>query len=330
MEKKFKAFFVNKDQKNNQINKILDISKSELMDGNVVVKVNYSSLNYKDGLAITGKIPVIKSWPMIPGVDFSGEVLESSHSNIKVGDEVILNGWGVGEKHYGGYSEIARVNGDWLIKLPKKFSQEQAMIIGSAGYTAMLCVMAIQNDIKPTDGEILVTGASGGVGSVAVHLLSTLGYSVVASTGKDNEYEYLISIGAKKVIDRKNLDKQNPKPLAKETWAGAIDSVGGNTLSNILSETKYGGVIASTGLAQSHVLNTTVFPFILRNITMKGIDSVQTLIEKRKLAWDKLAELINIKLLESMKIVKKLDDLNFMGNEIIKGKVTGRVVIKIS
>ncbi len=326
---KFKAFVLSKDRKNNQIGNIKNLLLDDLMEGDVTIKIKYSSFNYKDGLAIAGTKPIIKTWPMIPGVDFCGKVIKSESSNFQVNDKVILNGWGVGEKYYGGFSEYARVKSEWLLKLPEKFTEEQAMIIGSAGYTSMLCVMSIIEDISPSKGEVLVTGASGGVGSIAVHLLSKLGYDVVASTGKVEENDFLKKIGAFRILDRKEIGSINITPLSKQIWAAAIDTVGGNTLSNILSQIKYGGVVAATGLAQSANLNTTVYPFILRNITLKGIDSVYAPLNKRIKAWSMLSDLVDRKFLNTIKIVKKFEDLKNLSNEIIKGKIKGRIVIKI-
>ena len=272
--KNFKAFVV--ENKNKMGIKTIDINS--LDQGNVIVKVSYSSFNFKDGLAIIGKIPIFKKYPMIPGVDFSGTVIESDSKLFKPKQKVILNGWGVGEKHTGGFSQIARVKSDWLISLPNKITAKQAMIIGSAGYTAALCVLTIKNKLKPNEGFIIVTGASGGVGSIAVNLLSNLGYDVIALSAKNKEY--LLKLGAKKVLNRKDY-KINKKPLSDQKWAGCIDTVGGDILSNILTEIKYDGIVASTGLAKSPELNTTVYPFILRNITLSGVDCVYTNKSKR-------------------------------------------------
>ena len=326
----FKAFILEKDSKGNQKNSIVDIGFDDLMDGDVIVKIAYSSVNYKDGLAITGKIPVIKQWPMIPGVDFSGTVIESNNNDYKEGDKVILNGWGVGEKHFGGFAQYARVNSKWLIKLPEELDEKKAMIIGSAGYTAMLCVMAIEQSLEPYDSNnILVTGASGGVGSFSVYILSKLGFKVIASTGKINESDYLKELGAKDIIDRNELI-DNGKPLNKQLWDGVIDSVGSKTLSYAISTTKYGGIIASTGLAQGPELNTTVFPFILRSITLKGIDSVVTPKEIREKAWERLALLVSDKTFINISEIKGLSDLNQVGMDIINGKIKGRIVVDVN
>ena len=322
-ENNFKAFVIETKLKKG----IKLINKDFLKNGDVFVKISYSSFNYKDGLAISGKMPIVKEFPMIPGVDFTGEVLESSHKKYKVGDKVILNGWGVGEKHFGGFSKFARVKGDWLIHLPKKISPKQSMIIGSAGYTAALCVMELIKKIKPTDGDILITGASGGVGSIAVHLLSQLNYNVIVISGKKSDF--LSKIGAKKIIDRKKF-LINEKPLNKQKWAGCIDTLGGDILSMILSEMKYNGVVASTGLARSHILNTTVFPFILRNITLTGIDCVYTDYKKRVKAWNFLEKNLDLKKLNLIFSEKSLKDLVNLSKAIIKGKVKGRVIINLN
>jgi acrylyl-CoA reductase (NADPH) len=322
-ENNFKAFVIETKLKKG----IKLINKDFLKNGDVFVKISYSSFNYKDGLAISGKMPIVKEFPMIPGVDFTGEVLESSHKKYKVGDKVILNGWGVGEKHFGGFSKFARVKGNWLIHLPKKISPKQSMIIGSAGYTAALCVMELIKKIKPTDGDILITGASGGVGSIAVHLLSQLNYNVIVISGKKSDF--LSKIGAKKIIDR-NKFLINEKPLNKQKWAGCIDTLGGDILSMILSEMKYNGVVASTGLARSHILNTTVFPFILRNITLTGIDCVYTDYKKRVKAWNFLEKNLDLKKLNLIFSEKSLKDLVNLSKAIIKGKVKGRVIINLN
>lgn len=323
IEKKFKAFVIDSPTKNG----IKNIDLSFLMDGNVLVKISFSSFNYKDGLAISGKIPIIKRFPMIPGVDFSGEVIESKHKKFNKGDKVVLNGWGVGESHHGGFSEFARVNGDWLIKLPKKISEENSMIIGSAGYTAALCVLTIKNKLKPKDGKIFVTGASGGVGSIAINLLSNLGYDVVALSGKDKKY--LHKLGAKTVLNRKDYKINKKKPLSNQKWAGCIDTVGGDILSNVLTEIIYDGIVASTGLANSPDLNTTVYPFILRNITLSGVDCVYTKNEKRIKAWRLIEEKLDLSKLDIIKNEKSLKDLKSLSSKILKGKIKGRTLINV-
>ncbi len=320
---KFKAFLVESREKKGV--KVVDLDT--LDEGNVLINVSYSSFNYKDGLAITEKIPIIKKFPMIPGVDFCGTVIESQDKKFKSGDKVILNGWGVGEKHTGGFAQIARVNSKWLINLPAKISDKESMIIGSAGYTAALCVMEIQKKINLNDGEILVTGASGGVGSIAVNLLYRLGFEVVALSNKDERY--LKKLGAKRVLKRKDY-VINKKPLNSQKWAASIDTVGGDILSNIISEIKYDGMIASTGLAKSPDLSTTVYPFILRNITLSGIDCVYASIEKREKAWQLIEETLDFKILDIIKNEKGLQDLVNLSQKIIKGEVKGRTLINVN
>ena len=322
----FKACVLEQEE-NKTLLTIRDFAKKDLMEGDVFIKIHYSSFNYKDGLAITGKLPVVKTFPMIPGVDFSGTVIESQNPEYKKDDKVILNGWGVGEKHYGGFSEYARVNGDWLIKMPEFFNFENSMVIGSAGYTAALCVLRILQNIKNNkSGDILITGASGGVGCIATHLLSKLGYSVTALSGKN--HDFLFEIGAKKVISR-NEFKISTKPLGSEKWMAAIDTVGGDILSTIISETMYNGIVASTGLAKSPKLDMTVFPFILRNITLSGVDSVYASKVKRIKAWDFLKANTDLNLLEKIKNVRNLNEIEELAKQITHGKVKGRTVIKI-
>ena len=319
----FKAFVVENESKMG----VKTINIDSLDKGNVIVKVSFSSFNFKDGLAISGKIPILKKYPMIPGVDFSGTVIESKSKLFKPKQKVILNGWGVGEKHTGGFSQIARVKSDWLISLPKKISEKQAMIIGSAGYTAALCVLTIKNKIKPKRGYVLVTGASGGVGSIAINLLSNLGYDVVALSAKNKEY--LHKLGAIKVLSRKDY-KINKKTLSEQKWAGCIDTVGGEILSNILTEMKYDGIVASTGLAKSPNLNTTVYPFILRNVTLSGVDCVYTEKTKRIKAWKLIEEKLDFSKLDLIKNEKSFKDLKSLSRKILKGEVRGRTLINVN
>ena len=276
----FRAIRASKGEKAPQI-EFVNLTEADLMEGDVTVAVDYSTLNYKDGLALTGAAPIIRHWPLIPGIDFSGKVEKSDNSAFKPGDRVVLNGWGVGEGHNGGYAQKARVKGDWLVKLPDAISNEQAMAIGTAGYTSMLSILALEkNGVKP-GSDVLVTGAAGGVGSVAIAILAKLGYRVIASTGRMSEADYLKDLGACEVIDRNELS--NPaKPLGKERWAGAVDAVGSHTLANVLSMTKYGGAVAACGLAQGLDLPASVAPFILRGVTLAGIDSVMAPKEKRE------------------------------------------------
>ena len=308
---------------------ITDTEESQLPAGDVLVQVDYSSLNYKDGLAITNSGPVVRSWPMVAGIDGAGTVLESSHAAWKAGDKFVHNGWGLGETRWGLMSERARLQGDWLVKLPAAFSTRQAMAIGTAGYTAMLCVLALeQHGCKPGDGEVLVTGATGGVGSVALALLSKLGYSAVAATGKASEEAYLKQLGAARVIDRAELSAPG-KPLQKERWAAVIDAVGSHTLANACAQTRYGGVVAACGLAQGADFPATVMPFILRGVTLAGIDSVMAPLPKRQQAWDRLALDLEPVRLESMIDEVPLSQAVEKAGQLMAGHVRGRVLIKI-
>ena len=319
---KFKAFVVRDKNKSG----IESMDLDELMPGNVLVKVKYSSLNYKDGLAVLNKSPIIRRHPMIPGSDFAGIVVKSDYKRFKKGDKVLCNGWGIGEKHFGGFAEYARVDGKWLIHLPNKFTLEQSMIIGAAGYTASLCVQELKKKVSPSKGEVIVTGASGGVGSIAVNLLSNLGYNVIAFSGKN--FDYLKKLGAKKVIDPKEY-RYSKKPLSRELWSGLIDTVGGDVLSSFLTEIKYNGIAVSTGLAKSHELNTTVFPFILRNITLAGIDCVYAPYIKRVNAWKFLEKNLDKKILKNIQTSKDLNKIKEICTKIINRQVMGRILIKI-
>jgi acrylyl-CoA reductase (NADPH) len=326
MSDSFRALRLNKTDEG-QAHEFVELSEADLMDGDVTVAVSHSTLNYKDGLALTGASPVVRVWPMIPGIDFAGVVESSSHADFKAGDRVILNGWGVGETHFGGYAGKARVKGDWLVKCPDTISAAQSMAIGTAGYTAMLCVMALMD--TPTDaGEILVTGAAGGVGSVALALLSKLGYQAVASTGRMEEADYLTGLGASRVIDRAALSEKG-RPLDKENWAGVVDAVGSHTLANAIAQTKYGGTVAACGLAQGPDLPATVMPFILRGVTLRGIDSVMAPRALREQAWAHLAEHLDMAKLDAMVQKATLDDLPELGQKILAGQVRGRVVVEV-
>ena len=306
------------------------IDESVLPEGDVQVQVAWSTLNYKDGLAITGKSPVVRRFPMVPGIDFAGTVSSSSHPAWKAGDSVILNGWGVGETHTGGLAEQARVKGDWLIARPSAFSARQAMAIGTAGYTAMLCVMALErHGVKPADGEILVTGANGGVGSVAIILLATLGYRVVASTGRPEAAEHLKALGASEVMDRATLSAPG-KPLGKERWAGVVDTVGSHTLANACATTRYGGVVTACGLAGGMDLPATVAPFILRGVTLAGIDSVMAPLALRNQAWARLAQDLDTTQLEAVTEEIGLDQAIARASDLMAGQVAGRLVVKVS
>ena len=307
-----------------------DLTLADLGEGDVVVAVEATTVNFKDGLALTGKSPVVRSFPLVPGIDFAGVVETSDHAGFKPGDRVVLNGWGVGESHNGGYAQKARVKGDWLVKLPDAISNAHAMAIGTAGYTAMLCVIALERlGVTPDKGEVLVTGAAGGVGSVAIALLSKLGFSVVASSRrKDAEGDYLCGLGASDVIDAADFQAAG-RPLARERWAGAIDAVGSHTLANVLAQMRYGGVVAACGLAQGMDLPASVAPFILRGVTLAGIDSVMRPKADREEAWSRLARDLDLAKLDAMTSHATLDDLPRLGAEILEGKVRGRVVVNL-
>ncbi|NMM08788.1 MAG: oxidoreductase [Polaromonas sp.] len=310
---------------------IAEIQESQLPPGDVLARVDYSTLNYKDGLAITNTGAVVRNWPMVAGVDGAGSVLESTHPHWKAGDRFVHNGWGLGETRWGLMAERARLQGDWLVKLPQAFSTRQAMAIGTAGYTAMLCVLALeQHGIMPASAsaEVLVTGATGGVGSVAVALLSKLGYTVVAATGKASEQNYLKQLGAARVIDRAELSIPG-KPLQKERWAAVVDAVGSYTLANACAQTRYGGVVTACGLAQGADFPSTVMPFILRGITLVGIDSVMAPLARRQTAWDRLAKDLDPAKLEAMIEEVPLSRAAEKAAELMAGKIRGRIVVKI-
>jgi len=324
----FKAIVIDKAEAGQSV-RLTDFDEKDLMDGDVTVAVAYSTVNYKDGLALTGKAPVVRRFPMIAGVDFAGTVESSSHPAWKAGDKVILNGWGLGETHLGAYAEKARVKGDWLVGLPASISARDAMAIGTAGYTAMLAVMALERcGITPARGSVIVTGAAGGVGSVAVALLAKLGYAVTASTGRPAEADYLKRLGAAEVIERKELSGP-PRPLAKERWAGGIDAVGSTTLANVLSMTRYGGAVAACGLAGGMDLPATVAPFILRGISLIGIDSVMCPLPLRQEAWRRLECDLDRAKIAAMTTEIGLSDVVEAGRRIVDGQVRGRIVVKI-
>lgn len=305
-------------------------AEGDLMEGDVTVDVTHSTLNYKDGLAITGASPVVRKFPLIAGIDFAGRVRTSSDARFKPGDAVVCNGWGMGETHHGGYAPVARVKADWLVPLPSSITPETAMAIGTAGYTSMLAVMALEaHGLQPARGPVLVTGAAGGVGSVAVALLARLGYKVIASTGRREEEAYLRSLGASEVLDRAELSG-DARPLAKERWAGAVDSVGSKTLANVLASTSYGGAVAACGLAQGMDLPGSVAPFILRGVTLAGIDSVMCPRPRRLEAWGRLARDLDLKTLASTVSHAGLADLPALAGRILKGQVRGRVVIDVA
>ena len=324
----FRAIQISKTETGQQLN-FVDLTENDLMEGDVTIAVSHSSVNYKDGLAVTGKSPIIRKFPLIPGIDFAGTVTRSSHKSWKPGDQVVLNGWGVGERHHGGFAEMARVNGDWLVAVPPGWSCADTMAVGVAGFTAMLCVLALEEQgIKPGNGEVLVTGAAGGVGTVSIALLAKLGYSVTASTGRMQEQDFLKKLGATTVIDRNEFNVP-PKPLAKSRWAGAIDSVGSVTLANVLSQMNNEGAVAACGLAQGMDLPTSVAPFILRGVRLIGINSVTAPLPRRKLAWTRLAQDLDLAQLASLTTHVKLEDVPRVAAEIVQGHVRGRVVVDI-
>ena len=324
----FKAIRIDKAEKGTTA-ALTQFDEADLMEGDVTVRVEWSTLNYKDGLAVTGKAPVVRRFPMIAGIDFAGTVEQSTHPQWKPGDKVICDGWGMGETHLGAYAEKARVKGDWLVRLPDGMSARDAMSIGTAGYTAMLAVLALEkHGLTPKHGPIVVTGAAGGVGSVATAVLSRLGYHVIASTGRISEAPYLTALGAAEVIDRNELSGP-AKPLAKERWAGGIDSLGSTTLANLLSMTKYGGAVAACGLAAGMDLPASVAPFILRGVCLLGIDSVMCPIEQRKIAWSRLASDLDPGKLAEITQEISLDGVIEAGARILAGQVRGRIVVKI-
>ncbi|MBR0711997.1 acrylyl-CoA reductase (NADPH) [Bradyrhizobium liaoningense] len=324
----FKAIRIDKADKGTTA-QLAQFDEAELMEGDVTVRVEWSTLNYKDGLALTGKAPVVRRFPMIAGIDFAGTVEASSHPQWKAGDKVVCTGWGMGETHLGAYAEKARVKGDWLVALPQGLSARDAMAIGTAGFTAMLSVLALEkHGLSPKSGPVVVTGAAGGVGSVATAVLSKLGYHVIASTGRAAEADYLKEIGAAEVIDRNELSAP-AKPLAKERWAGGVDSVGSTTLANLLSMTKYGGAIAACGLAAGMDLPSSVAPFILRGVCLLGIDSVMCPIEPRKAAWQRLASDLDRTKLSEITHEIAIDEVPGWGAKILAGQVRGRIVVKI-
>ena len=324
-----KAILINKDDDGYQAN-LTEVDETGLPEGDVTVVVECSSLNYKDSLAITGSSPVVRSFPMVPGIDLAGTVEKSDNPDFNPGDKVLLNGWGVGETHWGGLAEKARLKGDWLIPLPDKFTPQQAMGIGTAGYTAMLCVLALEkNGVSPEKGEILVTGAGGGVGSVAIAILSKLGYTVVASTRRASEANYLKSLGASDIIDSAELSEKG-RPLGKERWAGGVDAVGSHTLANLCATTKYGGTVAACGLAQGFDLLSTVMPFILRGVALQGIDSVYRPKADRIEAWNRLATDLDIKHVDAITQEVALHDVIGKAPAQMAGQIRGRIVVNIA
>ena len=326
----FKALLLSRDEAKKQSVDLVEMNVDELMEGDVLVRVAHSTVNYKDGLAITGKLPVVRRWPMIPGVDFSGEVVASENPDFKPGDPVVLNGWGVGEVHYGAYAGMARVKGDWLIKRPPELTSADAMAIGTAGYTAMLCVMALeQQGVAPDGDSVAVTGAAGGVGSVAVALLAQLGYRVAASTGRAEEHDYLTGLGASEIITRDELSG-TPKMLDKERFSGGVDTVGSNILANVIAMTRSGGAVAACGNAAGMDLNTSVAPFILRGVSLIGINSVTLPRPQREAAWKRLVRDLDRQKLAAMTTTIGLDGVKDAAERIVEGRIRGRVVVEIA
>ncbi len=324
----FKGIVIEKDDAGYRAS-VKDIDEAQLLEGDVTVRVSHSTLNYKDGLAITGKGPVVRKFPMVPGIDLAGTVEESSHPEYRIGDRVLLNGWGVGEGHWGGLAQKARLNGSWLVPLPPQFTPQQAMAIGTAGYTAMLCVLALErHGVTPDQGEVVVTGAAGGVGSVAVAVLSKLGYTVVAVSGRPEESDYLKRLGAAEILERSAFASPG-KPLGRERWAGAVDVVGSHTLANVCATTKYRGVVAACGLAGGMDFPATVVPFILRGVTLAGIDSVMCPRAERLVAWQRLATDLDVSKLALMAKEIGLAEAIPMASKLLDGQVRGRVVVNI-
>jgi acrylyl-CoA reductase (NADPH) len=325
----FRALVIDKNDETQSVG-IRPLDPSELMEGNVLVRVTHSTVNYKDGLALTGKAPVVRRFPMVPGIDFAGIVEESDDPTFKKGDAVLLNGWGTGETHLGAYADYSRVKADWLIRLPQGLNAAEAMAIGTAGYTAMLAVMALEHHgVTPDRGAAVVTGAAGGVGSVAISLLAKAGWHVIASTGRVSETDYLKSLGASEVIDRTELSGP-AKPLAKERWAAGVDSVGSTTLANLIAATRYGGAIAACGLAQGMDLPTSVAPFILRGVSLLGIDSVMCPRAKRAEAWTRLARDLDRAALAQMTTVIGFGGIQKAATDIMAGQIRGRVVVDMA
>lgn len=330
MQEPFKAIVVSRNEDKQQSVERRDLTLDDLMDGDVVVEVEATTVNYKDGLAITGKAPVIRHWPLVPGIDCAGTVVHSQNTAFKPGDAVILNGWGVGETHMGAYARYARLKGDWLIHRPEGISAKEAMAVGTAGYTSMLSVMALErHGLAPERGPIVVTGANGGVGTIAISILSKLGYQVIASTGRPQESDFLTALGASEIIDRNTLSEPG-RPLGKERWAGGIDAVGSHTLANVLAQTSYGGAVAACGLAQGFDLPATVMPFILRGVCLLGIDSVMAPKPLREEAWNRIVSDLDMNKLHSLSKTIGFDDIIDTAHAMMDGQVRGRVVVDMT
>ena len=327
----FKAIYLTQDEEKNVSAEIADLNEADLPEHNVGIDVEYSTVNYKDGLAIMGKPGVVRNYPMIPGIDLAGTVSSSESPDYVIGDKVVLNGWEVGEAHWGGLSQKSRLDASWLVPLPEAFSTLQAMAIGTAGYTAMLCILALEeHGVTPGQGPVLVTGASGGVGSTAVAILAKLGYEVVASTGRPEESGYLTDLGASEIVDRSELGEENPRPLQKTRWAGVVDAVGSHTLANAIAQTNAHGCVAACGLAQGADLPTSVMPFILRGVTLVGVNSVYEPFARRKQAWDRMATDLDPEKLEQMTEVVGLSDAIDVAGQILQGNIRGRVVVDVN
>jgi acrylyl-CoA reductase (NADPH) len=325
----FKGILIEKDDASYRA-AVKNLDEADLPEGDVTVKVSHSTLNYKDGLAITGRGPVVRKFPLVPGIDLVGTVEETSNPDHKVGDKVVLNGWGVGENHWGGLAQKARLKGDWLVPLPDTFTPQQAMAIGTAGYTAMLCVMALErHGVTPEKGEILVTGAAGGVGSVAVAILSKLGYTVVGVTGRPEERDYIMGLGASDVMERSAFSTPG-KPLGRERWAGAVDVVGSHTLANVCATTRYGGVVTACGLAGGMDLPASVAPFILRGVTLAGVDSVMAPRALRLEAWQRLSSDLDLTKLGQIAVEIGLNDAVAIASKLLDGQVRGRVIVDVN
>ena len=324
-----RAIMIHEEEGGQQV-EVTDVNEDDLPEGDVTVRIEYSSLNYKDSLAITGSSPVVRSFPMIPGIDLAGAIESSEHADFGAGDRVVLNGWGIGETRWGGLATRARVNGDWLVPLPNAFTTGQAMAIGTAGYTAMLCVLALEDHgVAPGSGEVLVTGATGGVGSVAVSVLASLGYSVAASTGRPEEGDYLRALGAAEIIDRKDLSEPG-RPLGRERWAGAVDVAGSHTLANVCASMAYGGTVAACGLAQGMDFPGTVAPFILRGVTLAGVDSVRCPMPRRLVAWRRLATDLDVGHIELMAREISLEEAIPTARDQLVGATSGRIVVDVN
>ncbi|MGB0967885.1 MAG: acryloyl-CoA reductase [Halocynthiibacter sp.] len=327
----FNALVVNKNEEGKTSARVEQITVDQLPEGDVTVAVDFSTVNYKDGLCIGSGGGLVRNYPHVPGIDFTGTVEASDNPNYNAGDKVVLTGWRVGEAHWGGYSQKARVKGDWLVPLPAGIETRQAMAVGTAGFTAMLAIMALEDHgLKPENGPVLVTGAAGGVGSVATAILSNLGYEVAGVTGRPEQADYLKSLGAKQIVAREELNETTKRPLEAETWAGCIDAVGGDMLARVLGQMKYGASVSAVGLAGGAGLPATVIPFLLRGVNLLGIDSVMQPYENRLRAWERLAKDLPMDKLEAMVTSATLSDLPALGNDILKGQVKGRIVVDVN